>query len=662
MGLMMNKSVSSGALNFLFVNLILVLSLFIGLLPTWLLFEALLVVLWRSVMYMGYVNNPDWPVKLLLVVSGFTVVYLQYGTQTSIEAMLALLVAGVILKPLEVTTKRDAYVLVFTGYLLLALYFLFKSSPLDYLFVFILLVSNLAAQLSINWGRRFSYGQLLRGAVSTVFKSIPLALFLFFVLPRLAPLWSLNVPTNSGITGLSDSMSPGDVASLSESDELVFQVKFKGEAPLPSDQYWRVLLMDEFDGKTWRQSLPDQFVKEQPMSNAPLPLLEYDVIAQSHDKKWLFTLAWPSLVEADSAILITRNQLLRATKSVLQPIKYKLLHHAEVPINESMSYLERQAFLQLPKGVNPRSKEFIDTLNRELLSADGLVDDLKQFYLSQSFIYSLQPDLLQSDDTIDEFLWGSQKGFCAHYAGSLTYLLRLAGVPARVVMGYQGAELNALENYYSVYQYNAHAWVEYWNGSQWQSVDPTAWVSPLRIEQGVSDNAKGLMANLSRNYGWLNSMNEYWQGLNYIWQEWMLSYNGAAQDAFYKKWFGDIDSVYWALILLGCFSGFMGFIFLFLWWDRKPDNRHTLIKLTELYINDLQEQGLLASNATSVVMAEQILTKEMPALEGLVSEVTRVLQAQLYASQYIVIDHQELRELKAKIKFILRYVKAHGAR
>lgn len=322
----MNKTLPTSVLNYVFVSVLLVLSLYVVLLPIWLLVEAVIVVLWRSSIYFGFVNNPRWPVKIVLVISGFLSVYLQYATQVSIESMLALLVAGLILKPLEVQTKRDAYVLVFTCYLLLALYFLFESTPLAFVLVFGLLVVNVSAQLCINRADRLATSDAIKVALSLLLKSLPLTIFLFFILPRLPPLWSLSVPTSSAVTGLSNSMSPGDIASLSESKELVFQVKFTGLEPPQHQQYWRALILDEFDGETWSQATSEHILPAIVLSTDEAPRLDYEVTAQSHDQRWLYVLTAPSVVESATPMSLTGNNLLRSTSPVSQPVKYQVRH------------------------------------------------------------------------------------------------------------------------------------------------------------------------------------------------------------------------------------------------------------------------------------------------------------------------------------------------
>lgn len=216
---------SHRALSFLFLNVFAALLLHISRLPLWLIVFSAGALLWRMAIFSGHIPKPNWPMKLLLVSGGFFGVYISYGLSPNIESMVSLLIAGVMLKPLEVEKQTDSYLLIFLNYFLCVLLFLFDRSPLDFLLVMAVMLMTLTSQVLIHVHDQSNLWKSFKVGFGILLKSLPLALVLFFILPRLGPLWMLNTPTQAGVVGLSDSMSPGSVAKLGENDELAFRVQ-----------------------------------------------------------------------------------------------------------------------------------------------------------------------------------------------------------------------------------------------------------------------------------------------------------------------------------------------------------------------------------------------------------------------------------------------------
>jgi hypothetical protein len=164
-----------------------------------------------------------------------------------------------------------------------------------------------------------------------------------------------------------------------------------------------------------------------------------------------------------------------------------------------------------------------------------IVERALAYFNTEPFVYTLQPGTLGTDP-LDEFLFETRRGFCEHYAAAFTLLMRLAGVPARVVTGYQGGELNPRGGYLMVRQADAHAWSEVWlEGSGWMRVDPTAAVSPERVERSIDPagsvregevrfgGERGLLGGLMRQFSW---------GLDALdlgWHRWVVGYTRDSQ-------------------------------------------------------------------------------------------------------------------------------------
>jgi transglutaminase-like putative cysteine protease len=649
------------SLMFLMSSLCAALLLHIDRLPIWMIALAAGVMYWRFMIFRGRVSSPHWSLKGCLVVLGFVGIYITYGKQFSIESMTSLLVAGFILKPLEVSKRQDSYLLIFLSYLLISLYFLFDQSPLGYLGVLTVLIVTLATQITVNSEAQISaeHPQLKKQrsgpiwqALLLFIKSLPLALFLFFILPRLGPLWSMNISTQAGTIGLSDSMSPGDVAELGKSDELAFRVKFLTEEPNVKQLYWRALVLDYFDGEQWSQ----KYKPEVSWAGSGLgpsntsKTSSFEIILEPHEQRWLYSLGVSNPIT--KGIGVRDDGLLIAKDKIRNPWLYRAVANFDARLDTiELGERERFAYLQVPKVGNERSQQFARKLKQELNSPLLMVDALRQFIGGQKFTYTLSPGALDSDSTIDEFLFETQRGFCAHFAGSVVYLLRAAGIPSRVVLGYQGAEDNPVAGFHSVYQYNAHAWVELWiEGQGWQRIDPTAWVSPERIEQGVESALKNEFTGFSSGSSWINSMRNQFNALNYYWQDWMLNYKGDAQQKLISDLLGDREQYEMIAIYLVCFFGLVGAGFLTLLFDFKFKKLSFAQRINEQYGAILKGLGLppLKSMTVSQISAEILI--KAPKLKPEVSEIKSRMEMILYANVDGGMLKKDYLELKGLIK------------
>ncbi len=647
------------SLVFLMVSLCAALLLHAERLPIWIIALAVGVMAWRYMIYQGRLSSPHWSIKGGLVVLGFVGIYLTYGKQFTIESMTSLLVAGFILKPLEVGTRQQSYVLIFLSYLLISLYFLFDQSPLGYLWVMGVLLFTLATQITVNSmginhqeeaaSSGFRSGAIWQACVLFV-KSLPLALFLFFILPRLGPLWSMNISTQAGTIGLSDSMSPGDIAELGKSDELAFRVKFLSNEPNVKQLYWRALVLDYFDGDQWSQSYKPKVnwaSSNKKLGNSLNPV-SYEIMMEPHEQRWLYALGVPAPITSD--IGVREDGLLIAKNKIHNPWVYKAQSSFEARLNEThLSKQDYLAYLQLPSSNNERSREFAQQIKTQVDSAFLFTQALKQFISTQQFFYTLSPGELNSNSTIDEFLFDTQKGFCAHFAGSVVYLLRAADIPARVVLGYQGAEDNPVAGFYSVYQYNAHAWVEYWvEGGGWQRIDPTAWVAPERIEQGVESALKNEFAGFSSSNRWLSSVRNQFNALNYYWHDWMLNYKGDAQQKLISKWLGNRDQYEMIAIYLACFFGLVGLGFLSLLFDFKVKTLTYAQKLNRQYQQIFKSKGLDIQASMTVAQLSHKVIAYQPSLTPDVEAIRLKMEGALYAhvgGHMMKEDYLEIRRL-----------------
>lgn len=569
------------ALTWLLVAQVLVILPHLSHLPLWINGLWLVCGFWRIQVYRMRAEYPSGLVKAVMLLAAVLGIYAGSRTLIGLDAGVILLVATFILKLVEMKTQRDALVLVFLGFFVVVTGYLFDDSLLAALYSLLPVTVLLAAMIGLQQGRVSEQPMpTLKLAGGMVLQAVPLMLVVFMLFPRMGPLWSLPLPGNRGVTGLSDSMSPGDIAELTRSGELAFRVAFEQPLPPRNQLYWRGLTLEHFDGRRWSQSAERHAPGRAPQWSQRGSSLDYTVILEPTDQSWLFGL--DTATTAEDKVWQGRDFRLQAARPVTQRMMYQVQSWPQA-VREPQRNAGMVWGLQLPRGGNPRAR----ALAAELRSQHGrddqaLVQTLLKRFSYAPYSYTLKPPPL-GDQTIDSFLFDTQSGFCAHYAGAMVFVLRAAGIPSRVVVGYQGGELNPDGNYLMVRQYDAHAWVEYWiEGLGWQTVDPTYQVAPERIEMGLEQalgsaeiGAEGglLSAQQYRNMPWLNDLRLAWDNVNYSWQRKVLGYQGEEQMRLLTGWFGRMDTTSVALLMVGSGGGMLLILALVMFkpWRRERD-------------------------------------------------------------------------------------------
>ncbi|MEZ5528639.1 MAG: DUF3488 and transglutaminase-like domain-containing protein [Porticoccaceae bacterium] len=580
-------------------------------LPRWVLSAAAVAMLWRIQCYRGAWSMPGRWLKVGLLVVCLGGLLLEYGKPIGLEPMLSLLVTAYVLKLLEMARRRDAYLVVLLAFFIASLGALFDQSMLGagYLLACLLLV--LAALFGLHQTDTSS-GRLLplNGAFRLLCQSLPLMIVLFLLMPRVGALWSVPIQSHKAKTGVSDSMSPGDFSQLGRSADLAFRVSFDGPIPAQRQLYWRGLVLSEFDGRTWsrtrRTSLDDgallQWYGQPPRSWDGLieregQALHYAVVIEPTQQPWLYALATP--LPASHGVALTRDYRLLADRPVTAKRQYQAqswLAHRIEPLELSRD--RRAIELQLPDDYNPRAVELAHRWRRLESDDRALVQRVLKLY-NREFIYTLQPPLL-GKDSVDEFLFDTQRGFCEHFAGSFVFLMRAAGIPARVVAGYQGGERHP-DGYLLVRQYDAHAWAEIWlEGEGWVAIDPTAHVAPERIEgdiQSVLGDEAEFLADSPvslmrfRHIGWMNRLRLEMEALNYHWALWVLDYD-AKQQSLLRSLLGDNSPWRIALALLSAGGGLLLLVGL---WNLWPAGKTDIDQLDRQFLalcRKLEKRGV----------------------------------------------------------------------
>jgi len=487
-----------------------------------------------------------------------------FGTYSSISgvgpgsALLAIMAA---LKLLETRKRRDQFVLLFISI------FLVMSSLLreQYLWSLPYLIGStliiLTAWLRMSAGESETAKQSFATGGRLLMYAAPLAVVMWVFFPRLAsPFWAVPIDTSQGTSGLSDSMSPGDISSLSMSDAVAFRVQFDGEIPESRDLYWRGLVMTRFNGRTWTGSEPTidrTAVDEILESGEPV---SYEVTLEPTRQQWVLALDLPKDWSLSRTFMGPQQQLARVTP-IEQRISYKATSYPDYVLQAYLSSLSRNWYTSVPDSGNSRSKELATEMRETAGSDTAYIEAVLAKFHDEEYFYTLQPPPLGSSP-VDRFLFDTRQGFCEHYASAFAFMMRSAGIPTRVVLGYQGGEINPMGGHLIVRQSDAHAWTEVWlERYGWYRVDPTAAVAPERIEfgaRGAALDGIGAAWGFTAPSELLQSLTMTWDAMNAKWNEWVLGYGPDTQDSF-MEWLG-MDDPNWRKMLLTLVGGVVGLI------------------------------------------------------------------------------------------------------
>lgn len=533
--------------------------------------------------------------QMLGFLLGLVGLWLTYNTAFGLDMGVAFLVLCLISKLWELYKRRDAYVVLNLSLFVLASLFLMDQGIVMTVEVIIGAVIVLLAFIALNDdgntrgdGRLRTLGVLGIGA-------LPLLVVLFLFFPRLPPLWSVQLSGQQATTGVSDSMSPGDFANLGQSTELAFRVEFADKRPPQQQLYWRGLVFSDFDGVTWRPSPQQREWQPAPqmpnwIANALATVPDevkttpnrYQIILEPTQQNWLFGLDYPFAQQQD--ISITSNFTLRKDQPVTQQLRYDVLQFAPMRIDPVLSEASRRLNLELPSSGNPQARLLAQQLFAQSDSDPvRYIQAIERWINQTEFRYTLSPPRLNTN-RIDEFLFDTKAGFCEHYSSSFTFMLRAAGIPARVVAGYQGGEPSRNGNVWEVRQMDAHAWTEVWlEGQGWVRVDPTAFVAPERVEQGMDalTQARGATmfgdgagAQISyQQYQMLQTLRRLSDQASYYWQKDVVGYDQDKQADSLLKWF-NIRSIMQQITWLAVSAISVMAILVFVIWQRRRKRWH----------------------------------------------------------------------------------------
>jgi len=594
-------------------------------------------------------------VALITIFTFIAIIYFQ-GLSLNREISVTLLTSMTVLKLLETWRKRDAWMVVTLCYFVILTRFFYSQDLLliVYLISSVIIITHTLFVLQHNSNDNYLQKREIKETLGLLAAGIPLAALFFLFFPRLSsPIWGSPNFFGEGKTGISDEMSPGSILQLFVDDSTAFRVTFKDEIPANSNLYWRGPVLWDFNGKTWTKNNIKEITSKPFYMTPRFPLVKYEVELEPTGQHYLFALDYifhaPLVADlmSDSRLMskIKINQLSHYKSSSI----IKRYNADEILTKEKLTRLKT-----LPKGFNPKTLALMQQWKKLNLSSEQLIQKALTLFANEEFYYSYSPPKLLGD-TVDQFLFETKSGFCEHYASAFTVMMRAAGLPARVVTGYQGGIEN--EGYLLVKQSDAHAWSEVWiHNKGWLRVDPTAAVSPLRVEQG----SQALMSENSRNWldtSWYRKLGERYDGVRHKWNKWIRDYNASRQKAIFQVFGFDSQDGKSIAIILGSimlFSTFLVVLFLYLTRPKRKLSHYD--KIYDKFTHVFHKKGLVKTSHQGVLAFSKAAAKKFPITKVAINEFSQLYLKLRFSNQ--TKPHKQLDKrlliLVEKIKDMLK--------
>ncbi len=534
--------------------------------PFWVSAAMLIAAIWRYTLERRRGMLPSVFVRGILALACFLGVLATYETISGVGPGSALLAVMAAMKLLETRRRRDQFVLLFIAL------FLTMSALLREQYLWSLPYLVLSLLLTLTAWLRMAADQDERPIQSTATSlrllgyAAPIAIAMWIFFPRIAtPFWSVPIDTGTAVSGLSGDMSPGDISSLSLSNAVAFRAEFQGAIPAQKDLYWRGLVLNRFNGRSWKgadEPFKGLRVREQlDVFGEPTA---YRVTLEPTNQRYLFALDMPYSWQLDESYM-GREQQLVFNRPIDKRMAYEVISFTNYVAQSELDDWTLRSTIDPVEQANPRTLELARTMRAEAPDDETFIRNVLSRFSNEAYFYTLQPPAL-GRNPVDQFLFETRQGFCEHYASAFAVMMRAAGIPARVVLGYQGGEINAVGDkpYLTVRQADAHAWNEVWlEGIGWRRVDPTAAVAPERVEVGRTG---ALFDGVAENWGmsapsqWLFQLQQTWDYFNARWNDWVLGYGPDRQESF-MEWLG-MDDPDWQKMMLTLIALVAGFVFL----------------------------------------------------------------------------------------------------
>ncbi len=589
--------------------------------PPAVLVAALAPLLWRiGSEFNGWKPLPPW-IRHGATALGLIALFMSYHDLSGRRAAVSLLSVMLALKMVECYRIRDARLVVCFSLFLCATQYLFSQGVLMPFYggatTILAMVTLTQLQRSEAWAHdtgpppaKTSLLSELGFSFRLMAFAVPVGLAFFIFFPRLAsPLWGIPDSTLDSKSGLSDSMSPGSIQNLFMDDSPAFRAEFFGAVPAASQLYWRGPVFWRFDGKTWKGGFYGRNIDAAEIPDPGENAWDYTIQLEPNERNWLFALDYPASIPPDSRLTLD-FQLIRR-QPVIQLFKYGIISNPDFMDAPELSSPIRLQALDLPDESNPRTRELVERWRQETPGDAEFVQRALQYFNQEPFHYSLEAPLLGAN-SVDEFLFDTRTGYCEHYASSFAVMMRMAGIPTRVVTGYQGGWYSGLGNYILVRQSDAHAWTEVWfSGRGWTRVDPTAAVSPLRVQQG----SLGAL-NASRHlfdYSWLRGLRNSVDVVQQQWNDWVIEYGANRQAQLFAP-FG-LDRMSPAMLVSALFIAlalFSVIIFPIVLRIKGPGRKDPIQQAWRTFLQRLERAGIATLPSDGAIEVAATASRRLP--------------------------------------------------
>ena len=629
-------------------------------LPVWLSVLAGTALIGRAGLWWRNIRLPKRWMLTLLVIVGTAGIAWNYRSLFGREPGIALLVFFMALKPMEMTTRRDGLVIVMLGFFLLLTHYFHAEDIITGVWLLATAVLLTAVLLRLYGGAGPIFGTLKYAAV-LVAQASPFMLIFFLLFPRVqGPLWGMPQDAYAGMTGLSDQMSPGSLDSLIQSGAIAFRARFDAAVPTRSQLYWRGPVFDSYDGQVWKASPASTYgaPRKTPTIEALGESIDYTLTLEAHNRRWLLALDLPVSLPEGASLSPTLETLARLPVRYRSRFTFRSAPDYRANPDESPRLLQQA--LRLPPNVNARTSELAAGWRQTLVDPERISDAALRFFREEQFYYTLQPPRLGTN-AVDEFLFETRRGFCEHYAGAYVFLMRAAGIPARVVTGYQGGELNPVDNYLTVRQSDAHAWAEIWlEGKGWRRVDPTAAIAPSRIERGIGaalPDDDSLPALVRLDSDWLApliGLRYRWEAANNAWNQWVIGYNPERQREVLAR-LGLKDADWREMISFMVLSSGLALLAVLLWVLVRRTRVAPDLRAWQAFCSRLARHGIRRADWEGPFDLAERAAKERPDLAALVSRAASHYAELRYGDAHP--DHlRQLRECTRQLACIRKKI------
>ena len=552
--------------------------------------------------FIGFFRPLPRPGPRLITVMGALFFALAAATHegVTVEAFVALLVLMIALKLFELRHLHDATMTVILNYFVIVSGMFFSDSLLVTGYIALCLVYNTAALVHVNQpGMKLR--PCLRVAGRLTAQALPFMVVLFLVFPRFqGGLWG-RPQLIQDQPGISDTIRMGSIAQLGDNPEVAFRVQFEGPVPPPNQLYWRGIVLWQFDGLEWKRGRYWQnFTPERPLRGGAAA--EYTVTLEPHQQRWLYTLDRPLNMQPVRGVRMGPAQVAETWRPVTSRMEYRATSDPGGRLQQLQGSRTLVGFaLQLPEDGNPRARALAAELRQGRASAAEVVNAALSFYRQGGFRYTLRPGTApEPENAVDHFLFENRNGFCEHFATSFAFLMRAAGVPARLVGGYLGGAVNPLGDYLIVRQRNAHVWCEVLADGEWHRVDPTAAVAPGRLrpesetETAASDLTLEGLFNMGRLRAWLGPLGNAWDLVNMRWNQWVMQYSAERQSELFSRLGIDVgrSARMISLFIVGLAVLGIGYFTALVYLKGPPTERDPVARDWRRFLDKLERGGI----------------------------------------------------------------------